>query len=591
MALYQYEYGIESPDVLDQVQVELEAYRLDLTIEQGGLGGAAHFKNIADILYGPDSEEPFIWHPWAEKMNECAHAHPVTGATRPHIAFSGCASSGKSMYGALFGIINWLADPQNTYVFITSTSLSEAKHRVWKSVIKLFNAVPQLPGKLIDSLGKIPTIRPDGNHDDTAGIFLIAAAPSKEAQAVGKLIGRKNKRVVFIADELAELSPAILAACFGNLMANPFFQFMAMSNFKSRYDPFGEFVSPKDGYDSISIDTEEWETEKGYCVRFDGTKSPNIMMGRDEFPWIYGSKQLATHKKDFGENSAMFWRMCRSFEAPISIDNSIYTEADLLAGLAYKQTVWMSPPTPISAMDPSFSNGGDRCVQIMGSYGLSIDSVWTIQVDEIRVLHEDAMKRVPRDYQIARQFRDNCIAMGVAPQHAGTDVTGAGAPLYSIISEEWNSLVLPVNFSGAPSETYVRANDTLMAKSQFDRRVSELWWVGKEFMKYGQIRGITKDLARELKARHYETAKGPDGLKVCVESKKDMRERLGFSPDQGDAWAVLVEVCRQRLGALAGGSGLGLVGSKQAFDTELELVNQIYSNVSYEEPQYQEALI
>ncbi len=536
MALHHYDYGIISADPLTEIEVELEAYRLDLTVEQGGLGGASHFKNIANILYGPESSEPFAWHPWAEKMNDCAHAHPITGALRPHIAFSGCASSGKSCYGALFGIINWLADPQNTYVFITSTSLSEAKHRVWKSVVKMFTAVPELPGKLIDSLGKIPTVRPDGNHDDTAGIFLIAAAPSKEAQAVGKLIGRKNKRVVFIADELAELSHAILSACFGNLMANPFFQFMAMSNFKSRYDPFGEFVTPRDGYETITVDSEEWETEKGYCVRFDGTKSPNIMMGRDEYPFIYGSKQLATHKKDFGDNTAMFWRMCRSYEAPISVDNSIYTEADLLAGKAYSKVIWMSPPTLISAMDPSFTNGGDRCIQIMGSYGLSIENLWTIQVDEIKILYEDVLKRLPRDYQIAHLFRDNCIVAGVAPQHAAMDVTGAGTPLYSIVSEEWDNRVLGVNFSGAASQTYVRHNDQTMAHSQFDRRVSELWWVGKEFMKYGQIRGITKDLARELKSRHYETAKGPEGLKVCVEPKKDMRERLGFSPDQGDAW-------------------------------------------------------
>jgi hypothetical protein len=279
--------------------------------------------------------------------------------------------------------------------------------------------------------------------------------------------------------------------------------------------------------------------------------------------------------------------MCRSFEAPISVDNSIYTEADLLAGKAYTKVIWMSPPTLISAMDPSFTNGGDRCIQIMGSYGLSIDNLWTIQVDEIKVLYEDVTKRLPRDYQIARMFRDNCVVAGIAPQYAAMDVTGAGTPLYSIVSEEWSPLVLGVNFSGAPSQTYVRANDQTMANSQFDRRVSELWWVGKEFMKYGQIRGITKDLARELKSRHYETAKGPEGLKICVEPKKDMRERLGFSPDQGDAWAVLVELCRQKLSALAGGEHQGLRSGKEAFENELELNQQIYSNVTYAEPEYE----
>lgn len=579
-------YGLRSKVPLNDVQAELGAYKHELTVERGGLGMAVHFKRAAQMLYGPKSALPFQWNPWSDLMNEVCHKHPVTGASRPHVGLSGCASSNKSHYGGLFAIINWLCDPINTYVFVTSTSLSESRHRIWKSVVKLFDAVPGLPGKLVDSQGKICTVKGDGKHDDTAGIFLIAGAPNKARESVGKIIGKKNKRVLFIADELPELSPAVVDACFSNLVANPLFQFIAMGNFKSRYDPFGEFIRPKDGYDSITIDSDEWETEKGYCVRFDGMKSPNILLGRDEYPYIYGSKQLRTHKADFGENSALFWRMCRSYEAPIGLDNCIYTEADLVAGKAYDQPLWLTPPTAVSSLDPSFTSGGDRCIQYIGNYGQTVDGLWTVHVVKSILLRDDATKKLPRDYQIVHQFRDNCIANGVAPENSAMDVTGAGTPMYSIMSEEWSRQVLPVNFSGSPSDMFVRNSDSLSAKDQFDRRVSELWWVGKEFMKYGQIKGITHDLARELKARHYETVKSSDGLKISVEKKKDMKERLGFSPDLGDSWAVMVELCRQRFGAMAGGERTGMRSVNQSWEQEARLVNRMYANANYEQPEY-----
>lgn len=573
---------------LNDLEVELAAYKLALGPERGGLGLAQHFRNIADMLYGPKSDEPFVWHPWVEKMNVVCHTHPTTGSLRPHVALSGCASSGKSQYGGLFAIINWLADPHNTYVFVTSTSLSEAKSRIWKSVVKLFTGVRGLAGvgKLVDSQGKICTLKEDGKHDDTAGIFLIAASASKEREAVAKLIGRKNKRVFLVADELPELSHSILDAFFGNLMVNPINQFIAMGNFKSRYDPFGEFVRPIGGYDSINIDTDEWETEKGYCVRFDGMKSPNILSGKDEHKWLYGSSHLEKHRKNYGETSAMFWRMCRSFESPVGMDNIIYSEADLSSGKVHEDPVWMMPPIKCSAMDPSYTNGGDRTVQFIFNYGQTVNGLWTIHIAKYITIHEDASIKVPRDYQVARKFRDNCMAEGVSPENSAMDSTGAGSVLLSIIHEEWSPLVHGINFSGYPTEMLVNVSDPVTARNKYDRRVSELWYVGKEFVKYGQIKGVNDDLARELKARQYDTVKGPEGLKISVEPKKEMKKRIGFSPDLGDTFAMAVDLCRQNFGALAGGFDTGMRKANTNWEQLVSDADAMYQNADYSEEVY-----
>jgi hypothetical protein len=60
------------------------------------------------------------------------------------------------------------------------------------------------------------------------------------------------------------------------------------------------------------------------------------------------------------------------------------------------------------------------------------------------------------------------------------------------------------------------------------------------------LKGIKTDQAREMKARKYETIKGAEGLKIRVESKKDMKLRLSFSPDIADAGFVLLDLARQK---------------------------------------------
>jgi hypothetical protein len=312
-------------------------------------------------------------------------------------------------------------------------------------------------------------------------------------------------------------------------------------------------------------------------------KSPNITEGADKYT-IYNSKNLATHKKSYSETASEFWRMCRSFPTPIGTENTIYSEADLISGKALEfDCLWARTPERVSSLDPSFTSGGDRCAQIIGSYGQCTDSIWRLQIQKIVMVQDNVADKSPRDYQIARKFRDNCVAEGVEPRNAALDTSGAGSVLWSILAEEWSREVVMVNFSGSPSEAFVRANDTATAKAQFDRRVSELWWVGREFMRYGQIRGVNPDLMRELCARRYENIKGSEGLKVCVEKKSDMKKRLGFSPDLADSFAVLLELCRQRFGFLAGGTSTGQNAIDKSWEKRLSVVNDMYENADYSE--------
>lgn len=584
---YGYKFDAASNTVADMLELELLCYRTNRKPEKGGLGRAGHFRNIVNLIWGPDNKQKnFIWHPWAEKMNEEVHFEETLAdgsiRQRRYLGVSGAASSGKTDFFGVYGLVNWICDPVNTLILCTSTDLKASRLRIWGAIKSYFDSKPKefWPGRLVDSSGQIVTTNESGDRlNDRSGLVLIAGEKKKERDAIGKIIGAKNHHVIFICDELPELSEALLEAAYSNLVANPRFEMVGLGNFKSRYDAFGQFIAPKAGWDSLTLESDDWETEKGCCIRFDGMRSPNVLSGKDEWP-IYGSKQLAAHRKDLGEHTAGFWRMCRSFEAPIGLDDAIYSESDLVAGDAYSAPQWLTRPLKFSTLDPSFTNGGDRCIQWFGSYGRTIDGIDVLAFDHCIKLTEDVrIKDVNRDYQIARQFRDNCLKEGIPPNRCGMDSTAAGGVLHSIISEEWSPEVLRVDFSGMPSDMIVVPNSGKTAKQSYDRKVTELWYVGKEFLKYKQLKGITPELAREMKARKYVTVKTGDGLKMKVETKTEMKARLLFSPDEADAAFVMLHLVRMRHGFLPGGDNRGMGGMRQNFlevARQVDSVNQVH---------------
>lgn len=596
---YNYKY-LSSARPLTELQLHLLAYRYHGTpkVNADLPPKAWFFKQIALMLWGPKNKiKEFVWNPWAEKMNEVCHEHPVTLKANPHVALSGCASSGKTDFGAIYGLINWLCAPPETLVLFTSVSLSGSKQRIWGRVEEYFQSVNGLPGELVSSKGLIYATDPSGNKiSERCALSLVAGERKKQAESMGKIIGAHNKRVFMIADELPELTEALLKTSMSNLSANENFQMVAMGNFKSRYDPFGTFCEPPAGYDTLTLNDYEWESNYGCVVRFSGLKSPNLLecnRGKPKYPGIFSSKDLEEIKKRSGENSAEYWRMVHSFETPIGLDDSIYSEVDLQAGRAYSPVTWLGEPAMVSGLDLGFTNGGDRSAQWIGKWGMTTEGMNALMLHKKILLTEDVLKKdMPRNFQIAHQFVDNCIAMGVAPENAGFDSTGAGSVFGDIVAEVWKDRagnkvghkVLRVDFSGSASDLKISLTSEKTGRTAYDRKVTELWYVGLEFMKAKQIRGVTQELARELKARKYDTVKGGDGLKMRVETKMVMKDRLGFSPDIADSFAILLHVCRERLGALAGTATTGVMGLTKEWQKQVQASQSIYEEDAMHQP-------
>jgi hypothetical protein len=508
-----------------------------------------YFWRVCDELWNREElpEPMMVRHPWAEKMIRAAIKHK-------YLAVGGSASSGKSHTMAAWGIVQWLSQPRDTLVLMTSTTLREARKRIWGSVMSLLSVIDGAPIKIRDSIGNAAYVDENGTLIERAGLSLIAAEKSKTREAIGKFIGIKQKRVIMIGDELSELSESILQAGLTNLSKNPFFQMIGMSNPNSRFDAFGVWSEPKKGWESVDTQTaDRWTTKwNGHYLRLDGERSPNITLGEVKYPWLPTAEKLAEDRALLGPESRGYMRMVRAVFFDSDETTGIYSEAELTKGGAMGEVDWAEKPTAVAGIDPAFTNGGDRTIMYTAEVGYARNGQYVCKLGEAIHLNDDATnKAVPRTYQIVHQIIDHCKRRNISANNVALDSTGAGAPFCDVLAGEWSSDFMRVTFGGKGSDKRVSMNSQLTGAELYTNRVSELWFVGKELLRTKQIYGVSSDLAQEMCARNYDMTKGTGTLRVKIESKPEFKARFGRSPDLADAAFLALDCARQRLGLVA----------------------------------------
>lgn len=532
--------GQPATDIL----IEFQAFRHKLSGD-GCPGRFAHFQNIVNAIWNhPTSTKKFVWNPWSNRMLQAACEHDYLGV-------AGSRSSGKSDAFALWGIVNFMAAPAQTKVIYTSTSLKDSRGRIWGSVSEYWQAAcgvlggeQNMPGELVSSQGLV-RFRQNGQQSDKCGLALVAGEKTKEKEAIGKLIGFKAIRMILIADELPELSESLISAAESNLSGNPEFQMIGLGNPASMFDPFGIFCEPNTGWASLSDDTDEWETKRGFCLRLNGEKSPNILAGKVLYPWMLTEEKLEEARRFMGVKSQLYCRMITATWSATGAADGIYTEADIIAYKANLPAIWQSPPTMVAGFDPAFSDGGDRSILYISKFGVTSDGVKTLEfVKDIELDENTNNKTQSRTDQIVTLLMEACRKEGVHPRNLAIDGTGAGAPFCDVVKSRFSGEFLEVNFGGKASEMPASGVDATPSSEVYMNKISEMWYVGREYIRSGQIRGVSPNLATELCSRSYTTK---NRGKVQIESKVELKKRIGKSPDRSDAAMLCLELCRRRL--------------------------------------------
>ena len=550
------------PDVLIEREI-LRNYERFSKIPKIGDGNLMsweeHFKKfVTHILGRQDWEFRWFWNPYSNEILNHVRKERL-------LAVSGHASSGKSAFQAMYAVAMFLLHPNKTKILVTSTSYKEAEGRVWGEIERMWAEVeryfiglytslklpPLLPGKLVASGHKIVCLDENtGKPNNLGGITLVAGGKGQDATGVSTLIGFKAENLILLADELPLLTHSLYGAT-ANLKVNENFQMLATGNLTSIFDPFGLFAEPEGGWDKVTEHHDGWRTKVGgYCIRFDGEKSPNVQARKNIYKGLLTFEYLDQIKEENGARSPEYYRMVKSFPCPTGAADTIYSEPELVKNLCEaKVTQWLVKPTPVAFLDPSFSSGGDAAAASFGLFGIAQINGVTKQVLEktdtidLMTLVDARHKTKDRNEQLADLYIAECDKRGVAIENRGIDATGGGDPFASLLAMKMGHGFQLVSFAGAASDMVVSATDKRKGKDRFFNRVSELWYVGKEFVASGQIRGMDPATMMELCARIYFSRNS----KVQVEPKDDMKARTNRkSPDRADSWVGLIEVCRRR---------------------------------------------
>lgn len=526
--------------------------------EMAGLGLFEHYKRLMRFLWPEEVE-----HRWTDLIVKEYLQNILT-------SIMGCKDSGKTHTMSKLALADYYCFPHETLCLISSTDVRGLELRIWGDLKSLHTVAqdrfPFLSGKLIDSKHAICTdnLDEDDTRDMRKGIICIPCLSSNgQFVGLGKYVGIKQKRRRLFGDEFSLMKAGILDSL-ANLNSGDF-KGMFVGNPLGDGDPLDKLAEPKGGWSSIAEPekTTVWDTRDigGRCINLVGTDSPNFDFPQDpmpKFPFLINQKAIDRVVARYGLNSFQYYSQCKGVRIT-GMDAFKVITRDLCMQFHAMETVhWLNETrTKIYAVDAAYGNiGGDRCVGGWIEFGRDVTNKVILRVDAPVVIPVRPTKmagRIPED-QIATYVRDACIKEGIPPGNVFYDATGRGS-LGTSFAREWSPDVNPVEFGGAAterpvtSEMMIRDHKTgnmrlMKANERFSKFVSELWWSVRYVIESGQMRDLPEDVMNEGARRLWRPVRGD---KIEIETKAEMKERTGESPDLFD-WLVTAVEGARRLG-------------------------------------------
>lgn len=502
-----------------------------------GPGRYEHAVAAANAIWRQPGNECFTWHPWMEStLAEYCKTDEVIS--------TGPASAGKTQTASLFANLFWLSSPNDTGVIMTSTTRDGLKKRIWSETRNFYmHALKTIGnvGRLVDSDLCIQSYKGATKH----GIYGIAVAAGEEQKALGRIIGFHPRRIFVAVDELTDVSWAIIEALTNLFTAKQKAQFAGIGNASVIFDSHGKMSEPKSGWNSVTVESERWETKRGgVCLHFDGFKCENVVKGERIYPFLLTKEDIEKTATEYGYDSPQMWRFRRGFWCPEGTTKTVLSDSLITKFMAMNKAVWEGPTENWAGLDPAFE-GGDRCILRFAKTGKAESGLDTFELGDSVTIKTSISNKEPIHFQIARQVIRECQSRGVDVEHFGMDVTGEGGGLASIIASEWGAGFHQVEFGGKPSDLPVSDINPKPCSQEYYDKVTELWYSFRTTLMLNRVRGLDSETALEFCKRLYTV-----DSKIWIESKKDMKARPGNrSPDLADACCVVHSVARHR-GAL-----------------------------------------
>ena len=580
------QYGLERLEPHSQLSYDRKAFAIRLSVDSGCPPRPALFRRIADKIV-PGF---FEWHEWTNRVIYAC-------CRRRWIGIAGCSGAAKTRNVAGFAATWWLCAPECSSVIFCSTTMKSMRKRGWSEIQSYFNAIGGGYGNFVDSR----TVWQYRAGDDRNAIFGIAVNEGDTNKAAANIQGIHTKRQMVVIDEAEAVPAAIWKAC-TNLYSYPVdaggeFILVALANPRYRLSQFGRFIEPDGGWDSVSIETDEWESKpqmdgkKALVVRLDFRKSPNVIEGKTVSKHLPTKSRvearLSVLKERGAENDPDHWCFDLGFPPPEGLSKTIFTAAlfDLHKAYDFHEFTGVDW-TIIGCFDPAYG-GGDRPAIRFAALGQIAGGKMGIEWMPPMLLYPDAASKVPIRYQLVGQCRKHCEGLKYrgrnyqcAPENFAFDATGDGGGICDIAQREWSNKIIRIQFGGAASEGQASLEDPRPANQIYKNKRAEMFFMTRSGVESGQIKGVDKETAEEICTLEFVDVRADMTSKlITIQNKKEYKLKFGKSCDLSDTGVMLTEVARLK------GFRLSAVGHTVEQSKELEQLvektQSVYDDISY----------
>lgn len=573
------------------IQLNYDRWAFANRLTPPGTTRAKLFQGIADTFV----PSRFEWHSWSNRIVE-------TLCKRRWSGFTGCSGSAKTFNITNFACAWWLCAPEESSVIIVSTTMKMLRKRAWAEVSSFYSQFCKTSG--IEAYGNYvdsQTLWRYQHGDDKHAIFGLAVNDGNTAKVADNIKGIHTKRQLVFIDEATAVPAAIWDAC-TNLYGYPIdaggeFILAASGNARSRLDQFGRFIEPDSGWDSVSIETDEWEgkprsedTKKALIIRFDFRRSPNITEGKKVSKYLPTAQRVTMRLKALEAKGALHDPLHYSndlgFPPPEGIAKTVFTETLLRKYDAYGRHTFNGQNFHIiGAYDQART--GDRPALRFGALGEIKPGVMGLEWMMAIILYFDASKKEePIAYQALRMLKTHCANVEYRgqkyeckPEDFGIDASNE-ASFCDLCQREWSNNIIRVQFGGASSEDPCSHEDQRPANEVYKNKRAEMYFRSKSATETGQLKGMDLDTAAELTTLEYVDLKKDETSKlITIQEKKEYRLKFGISPDLSDSGVMLTEVARIK--------GFRIVESgqtvfrAQAFEGIAKSAQAVYEQIDY----------
>lgn len=396
------------------------------------------------------------------------------------------AATGTGKTFLLACIAAWFYDTfENSVVVTTAPKEKQLALHLWKELVKF---KPKIPGYL----GKLCIRRYEG-RDDWLIVGFVAGQKADEESAT-KAQGFHAEHLLIIVEETPGVPEPTFTA-FQNTLTSPHNLMIAVGNPDHQMDNLHKFCLQKN--------VEH--------IRISAYDHPNVVLDNPEF--IVGAQTRVglerLRMRYIDRNNPLYLSRARGICPKQSIDSLIRLE-------------WL-----IAARD-------NQNKEIQGMRALGVDVANSVDGDKAAIAEGIGNKLIsvedfqcPNANQLGEMVAIRMASKKIAPEHVGIDGVGVGAGTVNTLFAKGLNIV-DIQSGAAPVKT---DNEV----ESFNNLRSQMWWKLRTDLENGLIVFPDDIDINELFADLVSVRWTIRNGKIIIESKEEIKKRLGRSPNKGDA--------------------------------------------------------